>query len=203
MLVDRGACPPSRALAGLLDDLSHRVAFALDRCRGYRREAATSRILQQALRPATIGAITGIESSVIYEPVVADCAVGGDFYDLFQAGQDRWCLVLGDVCGNGPEAAVTTGLARNAVRLLARDGYGATAILDRLNRVVIDEDAPDRFLSMLCGEVVPLRGGGARVTLASAGHPLPWLLRASGRRSRSASRSCCSASCRTPAIARA
>jgi anti-sigma regulatory factor (Ser/Thr protein kinase) len=180
LLVGRDRVAAEPGVAGLLDDLRHRVAFALDLCRGYRREAATSRILQQALVPAAIGAIAGIESSVIYEPVVADCAVGGDFYDLFQAGQDRWCLVLGDVCGNGPEAAVTTGLARNAVRLLARDGYGATAILDRLNRVVIDEDAPDRFLSMLCGEVVPLRGGGARVTLASAGHPLPWLLRASG-----------------------
>ena len=125
--------------------------------------------------------ILGLESSVVYEPAVADCAVGGDFYDLFQAGADRWFLVLGDVCGNGPEAAAVTVLARHAARLLARDGHGATAVLDRLNRAVADDYAPDRFLSMLCVELVPLDGGGARLRLASAGHPLPLLLRADGQ----------------------
>ena len=47
--------------------------------------------------------------------------------------------MLGDVCGNGPEAAAVTGLARHAARLLARDGHGATAVLDRLNRAVADD----------------------------------------------------------------
>ena len=181
MLVDSGSVAGEPGLAGLLDDLARRVAFALDRAHGRRRAAATSRILQQSLRPATMGEIPGLESSVVYEPAVADCAVGGDFYDLFQAGADRWCLVLGDVCGNGPEAAAVTGLARHAARLLARDGHGATAVLDRLNRAVADDYAPDRFLSMLCVELVPLDGGGARLRLASAGHPLPLLLRADGQ----------------------
>ena len=36
----------------------------------------------------------------------------------------RWCFVLGDVQGKGPEAAVVTGLARPWLRLLAREGYG-------------------------------------------------------------------------------
>ena len=44
-----------------------------------------------------------------------------------------------------------------------------------------DDYAPDRFLSMLCVELVPLDGGGARLRLASAGHPLPLLLRADGQ----------------------
>lgn len=181
MLVDQERVVAEPSLAGLLDDLSRRMAFALDRAHGHRREAATSRILQQSLRPAKLDDVPGIESGVVYEPAIADCAAGGDFYDLFQAGADRWCLVLGDVCGNGPEAAAVTGLARHAARLLARDGHGVHAILDRLNRAVADDYAPDRFLSMLCVEIVPLDGGGARLRLASAGHPLPLLLRASGQ----------------------
>ena len=201
MLVDSGSVAGEPGLAGLLDDLARRVAFALDRAHGRRRAAATSRILQQSLRPATMGEIPGLESSVVYEPAVADCAVGGDFYDLFQAGADRWCLVLGDVCGNGPEAAAVTGLPRHAARLLARDGHGATAVLDRLNRAVADDYAPDRFLSMLCVELVPLDGGGARLRLASAGHPLPLLLRGTARSSRWPGRSCFWAWYRIPAIA--
>ena len=181
MLLDPERVLAEPSLAGLLDDLSRRIAFALDRTRGHRREAATSRILQQSLRPAKMGDVPGIESSVVYEPAITDCAAGGDFYDLFQTGADRWCLVLGDVCGSGPEAAAVTGLARHAARLLARDGHGVNAILDRLNRAVADDYAPDRFLSMLCVEIVPLDSGGARLRLASAGHPLPLLLRATGQ----------------------
>ena len=181
MLLDQETVLAEPSLAGLLDDLSRRMAFALDRARGHRQEAATSRILQQSLRPAELDDVPGFESSVVYEPAVANCAAGGDFYDLFQAGADRWCLVLGDVCGNGPEAAAVTGLARHATRLLARDGHDVNAVLDRLNRAVADDYAPDRFLSMLCVEIVPLDGGGARLRLASAGHPLPLLLRATGQ----------------------
>ncbi len=159
MLLDQAAGPAEPGLAGLLDDLSRRMAFALDRVRGHRREAATSRILQRSLRPAELDDVTGIESSVVYEPAIAECAAGGDFYDLFRAGANRWCLILGilgDVCGNGPQAAAVTGLARHAARLLARDGHGVTAVLDRLNRAVADDCAPDRFLSMLRVEIVPL-----------------------------------------------
>jgi serine phosphatase RsbU (regulator of sigma subunit) len=181
MLLDEETVLAEPSLAGLLDDLSRRIAFALDRARSHRQEAATSRVLQQSLRPAELDDVPGFESSVLYEPAVANCAAGGDFYDLFQAGADRWCLVLGDVCGNGPEAAAVTGLARHATRLLARDGHGVNAVLDRLNRAVADDYAPDRFLSMLCVEIVPLDGGGARLRLASAGHPLPLLLRATGQ----------------------
>lgn len=43
-----------------------------------------------------------------------------------------------------------------------------------------DNGGQSRFLSLLYGELVPLPGGGARCTLASAGHPLPLLLRPDG-----------------------
>ena len=181
MLLDQERVLAKPELAALLDNLSRRIAFALDRARGHRREAATSRVLQQSLRPAKMGDVPGFESGVVYEPAIADCAAGGDFYDLFQAGADRWYLVLGDVCGNGPQAAAVTGLARHVARVLARDGDGVNAVLDRLNRAVADDYAPDRFLSMLCVEIVPLGRGGARLRLASAGHPLPLLLRATGQ----------------------
>ncbi len=77
MLLDQAAGPVEPGLAGLLDDLSRRMAFALDRVRGHRREAATSRILQRSLRPAELDDVTGIESSVVYEPAIAECAAGG------------------------------------------------------------------------------------------------------------------------------
>ncbi|MDX2548458.1 SpoIIE family protein phosphatase [Streptomyces sp. WI04-05B] len=212
-------------VTGLVEDLSRRVALAIGAARQYARQATISRILQRGLLPGAVAEIPGVSSALVYEP----CDKGGpsgDFYDLFPAGDGRWCFAVGDVQGKGPEAAVVIGLARPWLRLLAREGYRVADVLDRLNQLLLDdatetadaaaralvaadgrpappvgsggsvgsvgfadptaqavgrqgEGPQTRFLSLLYGELVPF-DGGVRCTLASAGHPLPLVLRASG-----------------------
>lgn len=235
---------PDEVIA-LIEDFARRVALAIGAARRYTRQATISRVLQRSLLPSQVARIPGVESHLVYEPA-DDGVVGGDFYDVFPAPPGgRWCFMLGDVQGSGPEAAVVTGLARPWLRLLAREGYGVGEVLDRLNRLLLDDameaaeaaalmvavaggqdltggdgalpglsdlgplsdmgdirDIGDieqsagdggrgggladggqsRFLSLLYGELAPLpgTGGGARCTLASAGHPLPLLLRPDG-----------------------
>jgi serine phosphatase RsbU (regulator of sigma subunit)/anti-sigma regulatory factor (Ser/Thr protein kinase) len=185
-------------ITGLVEDLSRRIALAIGAARQYARQATISRVLQRGLLPGAVAEIPGVRSALVYEPLDKG-GPSGDFYDLFPAGDGRWCFVLGDVQGKGPEAAVVIGLARPWVRLLAREGYHVADVLDRLNQLLLDDateaaDAaaralvaaggpglgPDegpqtRFLSMLYGELVPFEGG-VRCTLASAGHPLPLIL---------------------------
>ncbi|MFI2432121.1 SpoIIE family protein phosphatase [Streptomyces sp. NPDC018693] len=181
-------------VTGLVEDLSRRVALAIGAARQYARQATISAVLQRGLLPGAVAEIPGVRSALVYEP----CERGGpsgDFYDLFPAGDGRWCFAVGDVQGKGPEAAVVIGLARPWLRLLAREGYGVADVLDRLNQLLLDdateaadaaarafvgpagpEDGPQtRFLSVLYGELVPFPGG-VRCTLASAGHPLPLIL---------------------------
>lgn len=228
---------PDEVIA-LIEDFARRVALAIGAARRYTRQATISRVLQRGLLPSQVARIPGVESHLVYEPA-DDGVVGGDFYDVFPAPPGgRWCFMLGDVQGSGPEAAVVTGLARPWLRLLAREGYGVGEVLDRLNRLLLDDameaaeaaalmvavaggqdlsggesglpglsdlgplgDIRDigkslddgrgggladggqsRFLSLLYGQLEPLpgTGGGARCTLASAGHPLPLLLRPDG-----------------------
>ncbi|WP_435852276.1 SpoIIE family protein phosphatase [Streptomyces sparsogenes] len=191
-------------VAGLVEDFARRVALALASARQYTRQATISRVLQRGLLPSRLAKIPGVESAVVYEPT-GGASAGGDFYDIFPAGDGRWVFVLGDVCGNGPEAAVVTGLVRPWLRLLAREGYGVGAVLERLNRMLGEEAVEaavegaaeavaagvglsvgggvSRFLSLLYGELVPLGedgDGGVRCTLASAGHPLPLVVRPDG-----------------------
>ncbi|MGV9272189.1 SpoIIE family protein phosphatase [Streptomyces griseosporeus] len=181
-------------VTGLVEDLSRRVALAIGAARQYARQATISAVLQRGLLPGALPEIPGVRSALVHEP----CDVGGpsgDFYDLFPAGDGRWCFAVGDVQGKGPEAAVVIGLARPWLRLLAREGYGVADVLDRLNQLLLDDateaadaaarvlagpavpgDGPqNRFLSLLYGELVPF-DGGVRCTLASAGHPLPLIL---------------------------
>ncbi|GAU69980.1 putative manganese-dependent protein phosphatase [Streptomyces sp. NBRC 110611] len=196
-------------VVGLIEDLGRRVARALATARAYRRQERISQVLQRRLLPRGRARVPGVESAVVYEPREGAWA-GGDFWDLFDAGNGRWCFALGDVCGSGPEAAAVTGLARPVLRMLARDGFGVAEVLDRLNKTMAREAADSvaavaaavaaagagaeapvevreegeqaRFLSLLYGEIVPFPGGsgGARCTLASAGHPLPLVLGTDG-----------------------
>ncbi|MEV7992631.1 SpoIIE family protein phosphatase [Streptomyces sp. NPDC086077] len=185
-------------ITGLVEDLSRRVALAIGAARQYARQATISAVLQRGLLPGAVAQIPGVRSALVYEP----CDKGGpsgDFYDLFPAGDGRWCFAIGDVQGKGPEAAVVIGLARPWLRLLAREGYRVADVLDRLNQLLLDDatEAADaaaralvgpagpgegpqtRFLSLLYGELAPF-DGGVRCTVASAGHPLPLLLRPGG-----------------------
>ncbi|MFE8959190.1 SpoIIE family protein phosphatase [Streptomyces iakyrus] len=189
-------------ITGLVEDLGRRVALAIGAARQYARQATISAVLQRGLLPGAVAEIPGMRSALVYEP----CDKGGpsgDFYDLFPAGDGRWCFAVGDVQGKGPEAAVVIGLARPWLRLLAREGYRVADVLDRLNQLLLDDateaadaaaralvaagarptppgDGPQtRFLSLLYGELVPFEGG-VRCTVASAGHPLPLRLGAGG-----------------------
>ncbi|MFE7118270.1 SpoIIE family protein phosphatase [Streptomyces sp. NPDC057654] len=126
-------------VVGLIEDFARRVALALASARQYTRQLTISQVLQRGLLPRRLADIPGVEHAVVYEPRGDTCA-GGDFYDVFQAAEGRWCFALGDVCGSGPEAAVVTGLVRPWMRLLAKEGYGVGEVLDRLNRM-LGEDA--------------------------------------------------------------
>jgi PAS domain S-box-containing protein len=164
----------------LAEDLSRRAALALDNARLYSERTAISQSLQRSLLPPELPHIPGVEVEVIYRAAGEGNEVGGDFYDLFPIRDGCWGFAIGDVCGTGPEAAAVTGLARHALRLLAREGFGGPAVLERLNAAILDEGARSRFLTLLYGEMWPQRDGSTVLKVVCAGHPLPLRLHPDG-----------------------
>ncbi|MFI6088957.1 SpoIIE family protein phosphatase [Streptomyces sp. NPDC051218] len=164
----------------LAEDLSRRAALALDNARLYSERMAISQSLQRSLLPPGLPQIPGVEVEVIYRAAGEGNEVGGDFYDLFPIRDGAYGFAIGDVCGTGPEAAAVTGLARHALRLLAREGFGGPAVLERLNAAILDEGARSRFLTLLYGELWPQEDGSAVLKIVCAGHPLPLRLRQDG-----------------------
>ncbi|MDC7336594.1 SpoIIE family protein phosphatase [Streptomyces lydicus] len=164
----------------LAEDLSRRAALALDNARLYSERTAISQSLQRSLLPPELPDIAGVEVEVIYRAAGEGNEVGGDFYDLFPIRDGAYGFAIGDVCGTGPEAAAVTGLARHALRLLAREGFGGPAVLERLNAAILDEGARSRFLTLLYGELWPQDDGSAVLKVVCAGHPLPLRLRQDG-----------------------
>jgi GAF domain-containing protein/anti-sigma regulatory factor (Ser/Thr protein kinase) len=165
----------SAEITELAEGLARRVALALDNATRQARQQFTSRIRQAVPLPPDPPRIPGVELAVTHEEPGGGGSPGGDFYDIFPVGGDHWRFVIADVCGTGPEAAAIGGLARHTLRILAREGHGIGAVLERLNALIIDEGEQARFLTLVHGEITA--GRPARVSLACAGHPLPLVLR--------------------------
>jgi len=93
---------------------------------------------------------------------------------------DGWAITVGDVCGKGQEAAAMTAAARHAIRALAHWNSDPADVLAKVNEVMLAGGYEDRFVTV---KLAYLRweGGRLRVTLASAGHPGPALVRPDGR----------------------
>jgi serine phosphatase RsbU (regulator of sigma subunit)/anti-sigma regulatory factor (Ser/Thr protein kinase) len=175
--------------AELAWDLGRRVAVTYDSALAYAGRRETAHALQSSLLPPLVPDIEGADIAVVYHPagnteapahLSQDALVGGDFYDVFEIRPGCWGLAIGDVCGTGPQAAAVTGLARHALRLLAREGLRPPAVLARLNRAILDEGERGRFLTLLYAEAEPLPDGSLALAVVCAGHPPPLVLRADG-----------------------
>ena len=165
--------------AGLLLDLARRAALAIDNARLYQERTHIAQALQASLLPPDLPAATGVSFGARYAAAGSGNEVGGDFYDVFALRDGRWGVAIGDVCGKGAEAAAITGLARNVLRLLVREGRPAPTALRQLNEAILELGERGRFCT---ASLAVLERGpeGLVVRLSSAGHPPPVLVSADG-----------------------
>ena len=165
----------------LAENLAYRCAMAVDNARLYRERSYIARTLQQSLLPH-LPEMPGVEVGVEYLPVGEENEVGGDFYDLIEAGtgEDCWMAVIGDVSGKGVAAAAVTALARYTIRAVVMRECKPAAILSTLNEAMIRQLDDDVFCTVACACLKLTDGAGVELTVARGGHPAPLLLRADG-----------------------
>ena len=130
------------------------------------RATELARTLQQSFLPPASPTIPGVDLGGAYRPAGDGSIVGGDFYDVFETGRGTWAIVIGDVCGKGPAAAVLTSLARYTVRAEAPRTPYPSAVLGALHTAFV-RNAPRE----LCTALVVVVESGNRLSVASGGHP--------------------------------
>ncbi len=160
--------------------LVKQAGLAIDRIRLYEDRAYVARKLQEGLLPERLAEAPGVAAAIRYESISGGGEVGGDFYDFFASGPDRWTVVIGDVCGKGTEAAVITGLARHTLRAVAQTSDSPAALLAFLNRALREHSEVPSFCTVACATIVPRDEGGFTASLSSGGHPFPCVLAADG-----------------------
>lgn len=159
-------------------DLARRAALALDNARAYETQREIAGTLQRSLLPPKLPDVGAFAVAATYKTPGDTVLVGGDFYDLFPLRGPGWGIAIGDVQGKGSGAATLTALARYTVRAGALTLRNPKQVLRTLNDAVLRESS-ERFLTIALLTLQPARDG-LRARLCLAGHPRPFVLRATG-----------------------
>lgn len=130
---------------------------------------------QRALLPSGPPHMTRLGMVGRYLPAGGDRAVCGDFYDFVLLGEDKVAVVVGDVCGVGPQAAADAAFCRYTLEAYTSELSEPGPLFEKLNQRVARGLPVDRFARMIYGV---LDGQDARFSYVNAGHAPPLVRRA-------------------------
>ncbi|MFD1659256.1 PAS domain S-box protein [Streptomyces caeni] len=168
----QGAC-------AIVRDIGDRKRAEAELTELYEQQRHIALTLQRSLM-GTPPAIPGLPTASRYRPATQGAGVGGDWFDLIPLGAGRVGVLIGDVMGRGLEAAAVMGQLRSAAHALAKTGLQPRQLMQALDSVVADLDAPDQLVTC-CYLVIAADTG--EVTICSAGH-LPVLVAVPGEEAR-------------------
>ena len=163
----------------LAEALARRAALAIENATLHSGQTFIADTLQRGLLPPSIPEVPGVEIGTQFYAAGDLNEVGGDFYDLFDAGSGDWMAVVGDVCGKGAEAAAITAQARHTIRAAASHVMRPSLILTQLSEAMLAQRSDLRFCTAALVRIAPT-GDAADLTISAGGHPPPLVLRRTG-----------------------
>jgi serine phosphatase RsbU (regulator of sigma subunit) len=98
--------------------------------------------------------------------------VGGDFYDFFFIGENKFCFVIGDASGKGIPAALFMVISKTLIRTEALRDLPPDEILFRVNNILYPNNDECMFVTTFCA-ILDLKTG--ELQFANAGHNPPLL----------------------------
>jgi serine phosphatase RsbU (regulator of sigma subunit) len=164
----------------VLTQLAQLASVAISNAQLYERERTIARTLQRSLRPGGLPPVPGLSAAVRFRPAGEGIELGGDFYDLFGAGDGAWTALIGDVQGKGPDAAAVTALARHTMRAAAAYESRPSGVLALLHRALRDQTGDEGRFCTVCYAHLRVKGESVEVELTCGGHPLPLVVAPDG-----------------------
>jgi len=164
---------------GIVEEIGEHLALAIRVDRMLRQSNDVADALQAGLRPTELPAVPGVQIAVAHLDATSNPGPGGDFYNVYRT-PGGWGVAIGDVCGKGKGAAAVTAAARHAIRVAGHWCADPAEVLRMVNEIMLAEEFGGRFVTADAAHL-RWRSGGLRVTVGSAGHPLPVLVKPDGR----------------------
>lgn len=144
-----------------------------ERLTALEKELSIARNIQLATLPETYPRIPGLTVHGRYVPMDA---IGGDFYDFFEAG-DGLGVIVADVCGHGVPAALGASMVKVAFAGQYLHARRPDRLLDFMNNTLIDRMSN----GFVTAAYLFLDLRSRRLSLSAAGHPPVLLHHRNGR----------------------
>ena len=138
---------------------------------GLTQELIEARKMQMGMLPQSAPEISGFQIAAHSSPAVA---VGGDFYDFIQLGDDKLGVMIGDAVGHGIAAALLMAMTLTEFRSMAQRYASPAEVLNGVNRR-LTQIMPTR--TSVSSIYAVLDRSSNRLTCAMAGMQ-PWLIKA-------------------------
>jgi sigma-B regulation protein RsbU (phosphoserine phosphatase) len=167
-----------------LDTLATEAGVAIENARLYRETLDKARIehelrvaaeIQRALLPP------GKHDGPFYEAIGGSLparSIGGDFFDFTPMDDGSFGVVVGDVAGKGPAAALLTAKIQGLFSAEVSESTPAETVA-RVNRGLVKRQVEARFATVFFATIAP----SGKLTYCNAGHNPPVVYGAEGARS--------------------
>ncbi|MGL4943581.1 MAG: SpoIIE family protein phosphatase [Thermoguttaceae bacterium] len=142
--------------------------------RAIERELVFARKIQVSLLPNHFPPFpdrTEFELHAVNEPARL---MAGDFYDYFFLDDKTLALVIADVSGKGPAAAMFMAVSRTMLRSAARAGRSPERIVTELNNDLCVDNDSNMFVTLFYAHYDVTTG---KMRYVNAGHNPPYILR--------------------------
>jgi len=130
---------------------------------------------QESLIPPDGNISPGIRLTSIYQPTIH---IGGDIFDVRNAGDGQIVFFVADVTGHGIVAAVISAMIKLSFIQAAADTSSPSAIAEKINRDIVSTTSEEHFASVFLGSLTP---DGSALSFVRAGHPAPYLCQHDGQ----------------------
>ncbi|GAA2410176.1 fused response regulator/phosphatase [Streptomyces pulveraceus] len=131
--------------------------------------------LERGLLPTPLLEGSDLRFAAHYRPGRSRALLGGDFYDTVRTPDGTVHVMIGDVCGHGPDEAALGVELRIAWRALTLAGLCGDELLSTLQQVLEHERESEEIFATLC--TVDIAPDGRSAGLCLAGHPAPLIAR--------------------------
>lgn len=165
----------SAAALSIEKSLLHRQVLEKQRIE---HQLAVAHEVQKGLLPAGPPRLQGYDLAAVQLPT---WTIGGDYFDFIPLPDGQLGLVVADVSGKGIPAALIMATFRAALRSELRRRPARPALMQALNRLLLEPREEARFVTAVFGSLQP---GSGRLGYVNCGHNPPLLLRADGRAER-------------------
>ncbi len=128
------------------------------------KEIEVASQIQKTLLPSVLPDIPGLEIDTFYR---AASIVGGDLYDIFPIGQQRYCMVVADVSGKGVPASLVMSMLRTVIQINASEATSAHEVLAKVDRYLQSNMPPGMFITIM---LLIYDAVSSHVKFVSAGH---------------------------------